>query len=140
MASLERGEVAEAHVRPHDHDAVAPGLHLLLQHHRLAGGGLATGEIAPERGAVRELERGPARLRVEAEDGFVFGGGPVEIRAPDEERAGQRAVADELNRFAVFVFALACHQDFGCRISDFGFRVNFRTRAEFATGAVGVHW
>ena len=52
MAALERGQVAEAHVRPHDDDPVAARLHLLLEGGGLTGGGLAAGEVAPQGRAV----------------------------------------------------------------------------------------
>src|SRR5260221_5283887 len=52
QAALERGQVAEAHVRPHDDDPVAARLHLLLQGGGLTGGRLAAGEVAPEGRAV----------------------------------------------------------------------------------------
>ncbi|TMA25130.1 MAG: hypothetical protein E6J87_23105, partial [Deltaproteobacteria bacterium] len=74
VAALQRGEVAQAHVGPHDHHPVLARLHLLLEGGRPPGRVLAPREVAHQRRAVRELQGRPAGLRVEAQGRLVLGG------------------------------------------------------------------
>jgi len=76
---LERERVAEAHVGPDDDEARPPREEGLLQLDRAPGCGLGLREVAQQRRAVRELQRAPARPRVENEGPLVGGGRSREV-------------------------------------------------------------